>query len=281
MGDDETKPAVQVKTVIDGRAVTVQRDRWALDVAREMGISIPTLCNHAALTPYGACRLCVVEVTKGKWTWLTTSCDLPIREGLSISTDSPAVIEARKMALEMLWAQAPDAEEIKHLARQMGVEKPRFDNRVEKNKCILCGLCVRVCETILGDSAIHFSHRGTERDVTTPFGEPSETCIGCQACEAICPTGHIVSRREGMALNMSTWKTKLEMARCEQCGCALMPVRELEFIRTRIPEHLRPEQLCHNCRRKKTARLLSDILTTSGQVAGLQQTRTSEPIVGE
>jgi len=281
MSDDDRKPLAQVKTVIDGREVTVQRDRWALDVAREMGISIPTLCNHPALTPYGACRLCVVQVTKGKWTWLTTSCDLPIREGLSISTDAPAVVEARKMALEMLWTQAPDAKEIRDLARQMGVEKPRFDNRLEDNKCILCGLCVRVCEKILGDSAIHFSHRGAERDVTTPFGEPSETCIGCRACEMICPTGHIVSRLEGSALNISTWNTELEMVRCHQCGCVLMPVKELEFIRARMPEHLQPEQLCQACRRQKTAKQLSDISTTSGWTAGQQQAKTAEPVTGD
>ena len=61
-----------IKTIIDGKEVEVERDRWALDVAREMDISIPTLCHHSALEPYGACRLCVVEVTKGKWTWLTS-----------------------------------------------------------------------------------------------------------------------------------------------------------------------------------------------------------------
>ena len=73
-----------VKIVIDGKEVEVERDRWAIDVIREMGIEIPTLCYHPALEPYGACRLCVVEVTKSKWTWLTTACDLPIRERLTI-----------------------------------------------------------------------------------------------------------------------------------------------------------------------------------------------------
>ena len=150
-----------VKTTIDGREVEVERDRWALDVAREVGIDIPTLCQHPAVEPYGACRLCVVEVTKGKWTWLTTSCDLPIREGLTIRTDTESVKTARKMAAELLWSSAPDSEVIAELARGLGVEKPRFANHDERGKCILCGLCVRVCQKVLGESAVCFAQRGS------------------------------------------------------------------------------------------------------------------------
>ena len=171
-----------VKTVIDGREVEVERDRWALDVAREMGIEIPTLCHHPALEPYGACRLCVVEVTRGKWTWLTTSCDLPIREGLEIRTDTENVMKARRMALELLWAQAPEAEIIQDMARKMGVEKPRFAAREGLGKCILCGLCVRVCTEVLGEAAVSFAARGARRIVTTPFADASSDCIGCGAC---------------------------------------------------------------------------------------------------
>ena len=109
-----------VETEIDGRKIQVERDRSALDVAREQGAKIPTLCHHPALSSYGSCRLCVVEVSKRGESWLAASCDLPIREGLSIRTDSPAVIAARKMTLELLWAQAPDAVEIQALARELG-----------------------------------------------------------------------------------------------------------------------------------------------------------------
>ncbi len=244
-----------LKTTIDGREIEVERDRWALEVAREMGISIPTLCHHPALEPYGACRLCVVEVTKGKWTWLTTSCDLPIREGLSIRTDTAAVRASRKMSLELLWARAPQAERIAHLAREMGLEEPRFEVRDELGKCILCGLCVRVCDQLVGVSALGFHKRGAERRVDTPFSGTSGSCIGCNACVAVCPTGHIQVVDRGQVRDLETWQTRLEMIPCAACGHGYLPVREYEYIQARLG-HVPLEQICPRCRRRATAERL-------------------------
>lgn len=241
-----------VKTVIDGREIEVERDRWALDVAREMGITILTLCHHPALEPYGACRLCVVEVTRGKWTWLTTSCDLPIREGLSIRTNTPAVIESRKMAIELLWARAPEADCIQALAKELGVEKPRFSVRDDLGKCILCGLCVRVCDKLIGVSAISFASRGVKRRVSTPFDAASNSCIGCNACVAVCPTGHILTVDKGPVRYLETWKTELDMVRCEVCGKAYMPVKEFEYIQAKLGEQGPLEKVCSVCRRSQT-----------------------------
>jgi NADH dehydrogenase/NADH:ubiquinone oxidoreductase subunit G len=235
-----------VKTVIDGKEIEVERDRWALDVAQEIGISIPTLCHHPALEPYGACRLCVVEVTRGKWTWLTTSCDLPIREGLSIRTNT------RKMALELLWARAPEAECIQTLARELGVEKPRFSLRDDLGKCILCGLCVRVCDKLIGASAISFANRGVDRKISTPFNSASDNCIGCNACVAICPTGHIRSIDIGPVRHLETWKTELDMVRCEVCGEPYMAVKEFKYIQARLGEQMPLEKICPLCRRLQT-----------------------------
>ncbi len=241
-----------IKTIIDGKEIEVERDHWALDVAREMGINIPTLCHHPALEPYGACRLCVVEVTKGKWTWLTTACDLPIREGLSIRTDTPEVIKSRKMTLELLWARAPQAELIESLARQLGVEKPRFAGRKEPDKCILCGLCVQVCDKLIGASAISFTNRGAYRKVATPFDTTSESCIGCNACVEVCPTGHIVSVDKNKKRYMETWKTELAMIKCEVCGKAYLPQKEFECIQEKLGENFSLQKICSCCRKSQT-----------------------------
>ncbi|MHC4557958.1 MAG: 4Fe-4S dicluster domain-containing protein [Planctomycetota bacterium] len=245
-----------IKTIIDGKEIEVERDRWVLDVAREMGIHIPTLCHHPALEPYGACRLCVVEVTKGKWTWLTTSCDLPIREGLSIKTDTTAVIESRKMAIELLWARAPEAEYLKLLAKELGVEKTRFTSRNDIGKCILCGLCVRVCDKLIGASAISFANRGYDRRVTTPFKASSDSCIGCNACVAVCPTGHILTEDKDAVREMKTWRTEINLVLCEDCGKPYIPDRQFEFIQTRFGEQIPLEKVCLNCRRSQTVERL-------------------------
>jgi len=242
-----------VETEIDGRKIEVERDRWAVDVAREMGIEIPTLCHHPALVPYGACRLCVVEVTKGRWTWLATSCDLPIREGLSIRTSTPEVIAARKMALELLWSMSPDATRIQDMARELGVTEPRFTSRGGLGKCILCNQCIRACRAVLGQPAICISRRGTERRVSSPFGEPSETCTGCMTCVRICPTGHIESIDDGPVRRMLTWNTELELLRCSACGEAFATAKELEQVRAKSPGTLAVDTICPGCRRSQTA----------------------------
>lgn len=272
-----------VKTTIDGREIEVRRDRWALEVARELDIEIPTLCYHPALEPYGACRLCVVEVTRGRWTWLTTSCDLPIREGLSIRTDTESVRKARRLALELLWAQAPQSQEIADLARRMGVDKPRFSPRDPDNSCILCGLCVRVCEKVTeGRPAIGFARRGVERSVSSPFDDASEQCVGCQACVTVCPTGHIRCTDQSGVRHMRTWQTDLELQRCEQCGKTLAPAAHLHQLRSRLSEHVPLASLCPSCRRRESARALThtkpnQAAHAAGDRRGSRKDKTGEP----
>jgi heterodisulfide reductase subunit A len=180
---------MMIRLTIDGREVEVKEGTTALEAAKELGIEIPTLCYHEAVKPYGACRLCVVEVSKRKRSRLLTSCTYPVEEGVEVKTSSPKVIRARRMIAELLLARCPNVKRIQDLARQYGIEKPRF--RTEDEECILCGLCARVCEQVVGISAINFVNRGTERQITTPFDISSDVCIGCGACAYVCPTGAI------------------------------------------------------------------------------------------
>jgi heterodisulfide reductase subunit A len=160
-----------------------------LEAARELDIDIPTLCYHEGIAPYTACRVCMVEVTDRGGRKLAASCGYPVEDGMVVRTNTPEVLEARKLIVELLLARCPGVPRIRELADQLGLEKPRFEPEDKAEKCILCGLCVRACQEIVGVSAINFLNRGTDRVVTTPFGLPSEACIACGACAQVCPTG--------------------------------------------------------------------------------------------
>ncbi len=177
------------KLTIDGKEVEVDAGATVLDAARQLGIEIPTLCSHKTVKPTGACRLCVVEVDSGGRSRLAASCAYPAEAGLVVRTDTARVHNARRLVLELLLARAPDSDVIRELARKEGVTETRFEKR--EGKCILCGLCVRVCTEVVGQATIGFSGRGAELEIVTPFKQMSDVCIGCGACAFVCPTGAI------------------------------------------------------------------------------------------
>ena len=178
-----------INLIIDGKTVTAEEGKTILEVAKENRIYIPTLCYHPALEPFGACRLCTVEIISKGRKRLTTSCTYPVEEGLEIYTASKDVIETRKWLLDLLLARCSNVETIQKLALDYGIERPRF--KLEDEKCILCGLCVRICEERMGRSAINFVGRGIDRKVDTPFHIQTEDCMACGACASVCPTGAI------------------------------------------------------------------------------------------
>jgi len=172
---------------VDGRSVEVPEGATILDAARELDIEVPTLCHHPMLKPYGACRVCIVEMEWQGRTRMVASCNYPARDGAAVSTRSPRVMTDRRMIVEFLLGRSSKVKVLRDLADDLGIDVSRFGDK--EDECILCGLCVRTCEEIVGVEAISFAERGTERLVTTPYDEASETCIGCGACVSVCPTG--------------------------------------------------------------------------------------------
>ncbi|MEW5692621.1 MAG: 2Fe-2S iron-sulfur cluster-binding protein [Candidatus Hydrogenedentota bacterium] len=170
---------------LNGVDVQVREGSTILEACRLYGVPIPTLCYNEGLKPYGACRLCIVEIGEGENTRFVSSCTYPVDAGLIIKTHSKRVIQTRKLLIELLVALCPSSKTIQDLASKHGVSKIRFKPKYVN--CVLCGLCVRVCNEQMDARAIGFSNRGKYRKVTTPFNIKSEVCRTCGGCIYICP----------------------------------------------------------------------------------------------
>jgi len=204
-----------IALTINGLQTSVEEGSTLLDAARFIGFPIPTLCHMDGLSPYGACRLCVVEIGEEPTSKLVSSCTYPAEGGLKVRTASGRVVRARRMVLELLLASCPQSRTIQDLAAAHGVNRQRF--RQEYENCILCGRCVRMCEEQMMAKAIGFRRRGEKRDIGTPFDVRSDVCRLCGGCMYVCP-----------ACQLRCTYTEPEKAVCGGCQNLAPPCLENE-----------------------------------------------------
>ena len=206
-----------ITLTFNGKEIQVKEGCTLLEAARENGIPIPTLCYHEALEPFAACRMCVVELENRRGGQLVPSCAYPCEEGLLVSTDSERVHSSRRLTIELLMASSAHIPLIQAMAEELGVTAPRF--LMEKDDCILCGLCVRACREIVGVGAISLINRGIEKEVSAPFHIASNACIECGTCVLVCPTGAItLADITSSERTVHPWESDFEAVDCELCG---------------------------------------------------------------
>jgi len=259
--------AKDVKVFINGIECGAVEGEPLIDVARRNGIFIPTLCYEESLEAYGACRMCLVEIkNEGVKKKIATSCTLQAFDGLSVETDSEEVLRHRKLLLELYLAQAPNSSKLKELALRYGVSGTRFRQKMREsdplnNSCVLCGLCVRVCNEVMGAGVINFIGRGEKTRVNTPYFEQSELCLGCRACAEVCPTGAIEFRDEGSIRIAASWSnTTVELKRCSVCGKYYAPLKldkKIDTIYYYRDKDDKLRDMCPDCRKKAVAKKMT------------------------
>jgi formate dehydrogenase alpha subunit len=231
----------KVKLHIDGKTVEVNKGKTILQAANSIGIQIPTLCHDQRLEPFAACRVCMVEVERGKSSALITSCSTEVTDGMVVRTNTEKVLKTRKMVLELILSDHPKdcmtcekcgSCKLQDIAYEYGVRESRFfeepdggvvedSNPViqqDTSKCILCGRCVRICAEIQQDYAIDFKNRGFKTETGTPFGKPRRetTCVLCGQCVSTCPVGSLVEKQ---AVGKGRqWQFKEVKTTCSYCG---------------------------------------------------------------
>jgi bidirectional [NiFe] hydrogenase diaphorase subunit len=257
-----TEGPKMVTVTINKSQYRAEEGETMLSVAMRNGIDIPHLCYEESLDPYGACRLCMVDhVTCGKRTMMT-ACTMRAKDGLEIMTDTPEIVKYRSTLFELYLSQAPKSDVIKKMAAQYGVTKTRFLKKIVHDdplggKCILCGLCVRVCDEIMGGSAIGFINRGPSTVVNTPFFDENPACLGCGTCAKVCPTRAIEIEDQGDTRVMKSWSgTRIKLQQCPDCGQYFAPKAMLEEIHS-IPDPGIIDELktlCPACRAKEIAK---------------------------
>lgn len=240
-----------IDVTIDGKKIQVEPGTILIDAVKKAGADVPTLCYHKAITPYGSCRVCSVEIKQGNRTRVVTSCNYPIRQEMEIFTDTERIKHLRKLLFELLLARSPKVPMLQKLAAKYGASEPRMT--LDDDSCILCGKCVQVCDQVLKIGAIDFSGRGVEEIVGTPYDETSNLCIGCGACDFVCPTHCIGLWDKDGQRTLKKWNTKHELILCEQCGQPVTTVAHKEYLQDRFKLERWILHTCTECKRKHYA----------------------------
>ena len=249
---------------IDGKQVKVPNEATILDAAKKAGVWVPTLCFHPAVSPSASCRICLVELDRGDWRQLVTACNYPVRRDITVFVSSENAVRARQGVMKLLLARSPESEELRALAKKMGVDGTPYPTVTESQRnCILCGLCTRVCEEVIGASAIGFAGRGVERAVTPPFRLSPDTCIACGACAVVCPVGTIRIRlhEDENEIEISPFKARVKLRVCPECGTRVIPEPVAKEVFEKVDfdwnEFRDRALLCPACRRKRAAGALA------------------------
>ncbi len=208
---------MELKIEVNNKTLEAKAGETILDVLSRNGIKVPTLCHMKNYFPSGACRMCVVEHENSNR--LIPSCSYPVENGMKIKTHSSRVVEARKMIVELLLSNHPDdclycvrngnctlqdlAIEHRVTERRISGKKNEFPKDLsspsitrDPAKCILCGRCIRVCEEVMGVSAIDYINRGSNVLIGTTFnkGLNTSSCVNCGQCIMVCPTGALTEK---------------------------------------------------------------------------------------
>lgn len=181
---------------IDEKEIRVKEGMTILEAAKQIDKEIPTLCHEDGFDPYGACRICSVEIEKNGKTKIVAACCYPVEEGLKVRTGSSKIDRIRKTILELAAVTGGEdiAGKVRSLASKYNADLTRFRSRIpsDSTKCILCGLCISRCAEANWDSVLGFAGRGVNRRVVL-FPEKSGMCSICNYCYDVCPTGRITS----------------------------------------------------------------------------------------
>lgn len=244
------------KLVVDGKEIEAREDATALEVLRENGKRIPTICHHASLRPSGSCKLCAIEV-RGRATGksrIMLACVLKVKEGMEIRTTGDKVDRARTKAFRNLQQMAPQAKAISILAKSFDINPG-----TPPDGCIRCRLCIRVCKEIVGPGALRMENRDGQNYVIPIEG----LCIGCGTCANICPTEVIDVTDQGKMRTISIREEIIgahPLERCEGCGKFYATPKFLDHIhhRTEVhPDVKTHHHYCPTCTKLFSDRILS------------------------